>query len=125
MAIPILRQGHHLIATIEAAMTDAELLQLRDDLMGQVDVARATGIVLDVTGMDVMDSFAGRSLRTIARMAGLRGAATVVVGIQPQVAFAMVQLGLTFDDIDTALDLEEGLAFLRRHLPTRGVSRGH
>jgi rsbT antagonist protein RsbS len=69
--------------------------------------------------VDVMDSFAARSLRTIAHMTNLRGADTVVVGIQPEVAFAMVQLGMTFDDVHTALDLEEGLAFLDRRVVNR------
>jgi len=73
---------------------------------------RARGIIVDLTALDLMDSFAARSLRTIALMTRLRGADTVVVGVQPEVAFAMVQLGLTFEDVHTALDLEEGLRFL-------------
>jgi rsbT antagonist protein RsbS len=73
---------------------------------------RARGIIVDLTALDLMDSFAARSLRTIAHMTRLRGADTVVVGVQPEVAFAMVQLGLTFEDVYTALDLEEGLRFL-------------
>ena len=75
-----------------------------------------TGIIVDVTAIDVMDSFAARTLRTIAHMTRLRGAETVIVGMQPEVAFAMVQLGLMFEDMSTALDLEEGLALLNRHL---------
>ncbi len=75
---------------------------------------------MDVTAIDVMDSFAARSLRTIAHMTRLRGADTVIVGLQPEVAFAMVQLGLAFDDMNTALDLEEGLALLNRK---RGVGK--
>ena len=67
-----------------------------------------------MTALDVMDSFATRSLRAIAHMTSLRGAQTVIVGIQPEVAFAMVQLGLTLEGVHTALDLEEGLAFLDR-----------
>jgi rsbT antagonist protein RsbS len=112
--VPILKQGAFLIATIQAAMTDGDALRLQDDLMEQVGRFRATGIIIDVTAMDVMDSFAARSLRTIAHMTNLRGASTVIVGIQPVVAFAMVQLGLTFEDVHTALDLEEGLTFLDR-----------
>jgi len=77
---------------------------------------RAQGIIVDVTAIDVMDSFAARSLRTIAHMTRLRGADTVIVGLQPEVAFAMVQLGLAFDDMNTALDLEEGIALLNRKL---------
>ena len=112
MAVPILKQGGYLIATIQSAMTDSEAVRLRDDLMRQIGVYRSRGIIVDITSLDVMDSFAARSLRTIAHMALLRGADTVVVGMQPEVAFAMVQLGLGFDDVHTALDLEEGLAFL-------------
>jgi rsbT antagonist protein RsbS len=112
MAVPILRQGDYLIATVQTAMTDSEALRLRDDLVRQVGAHRARGIIVDLTALDLMDSFAARSLRMIAHMTRLRGADTVVVGVQPEVAFAMVQLGLTFDDVHTALDLEEGLRFL-------------
>src|SRR5262245_49784541 len=112
MAVPILRQGEYLIATVQSAMTDTEALRLRDDLVRQVGQYRARGIIVDVTMLDVMDSFAARSLRTIAHMTRLRGATTVIVGIQPEVAFAMVQLGLALEDVSTALDLEEGLSLL-------------
>jgi rsbT antagonist protein RsbS len=87
--------------------------------MERVSRFRAQGIIVDVTAIDVMDSFAARSLRTIAHMTRLRGAETVIVGLQPEVAFAMVQLGLAFDDMNTALDLEEGLALLQRQLGPR------
>jgi rsbT antagonist protein RsbS len=112
MAVPILKQGDYLIATVQAAMSDSEAVRLRDDLMRQIGTYRSRGIIVDVTSLDVMDSFAARSLRTIAHMSLLRGADTVVVGMQPEVAFSMVQLGLDFEDVHTALDLEEGLAFL-------------
>src|SRR5919107_214860 len=124
MAVPILKQGDYLIATIQSAMTDSEALRLRDDLMRQIGVFRSRGIIVDITSLDVMDSFAARSLRTIAHMTLLRGADTVVVGMQPEVAFAMVQLGLVFDDMYTALDLEEGLALLNRHLEPRKPADG-
>ncbi len=112
MAVPILKQGTYLIASIQSAMTDSEALALQDDLMDQVSRYRSRGIIVDVTALDVMDSFAARSLRTIAHMTDLRGAVTVIVGIQAEVAFAMVQLGMSLEDVHTALDLEEGLAFL-------------
>jgi rsbT antagonist protein RsbS len=80
--------------------------------MDQVSRYRSRGIIVDVTALDVMDSFAARSLRTIAHMTDLRGAVTVIVGIQAEVAFAMVQLGMSLEDVHTALDLEEGLAYL-------------
>ncbi|MEB3982758.1 STAS domain-containing protein [Mycobacterium sp. 663a-19] len=114
MPVPILKQGAILIATVQAALTDSETERLRYDLMERVSRFRAQGIIVDVTAIDVMDSFAARSLRTIAHMTRLRGADTVIVGLQPEVAFAMVQLGLAFDDMNTALDLEEGLALLSR-----------
>lgn len=114
MPVPILKQGSILIATVQAALSDSDTEKLREDLMERVSRFRAQGIVVDVTAIDVMDSFAARSLRTIAHMTRLRGAETVIVGLSPEVAFAMVQLGLTFDDMNTALDLEEGLSLLNR-----------
>ncbi|HET9890136.1 STAS domain-containing protein [Mycobacterium sp.] len=114
MPVPILKQGSILIASVQAALTDSDAERLRYDLMERVSKFRAQGIIVDVTAIDVMDSFAARSLRTIAHMTRLRGADTVIVGLQPEVAFAMVQLGLAFDDMNTALDLEEGLALLNR-----------
>lgn len=116
MPVPILKQGAILIATVQAALTDSDTERLREDLMERVSRFRAQGIVVDVTAIDVMDSFAARSLRTIAHMTRLRGATTVIVGLQPEVAFAMVQLGLAFDDMSTALDLEEGIALLHKQL---------
>lgn len=114
MAVPILKQGPYLIANIQTALTDADLVQLRDALAEQVGRFRSRGVIVDVTALDIMDSFAVRTLRDIAYTTRLRGAETVIVGIQPEVAFTMVQLGLTLEDIATALDLEEGLAFLSR-----------
>ncbi len=114
MAVPILKQGDYLIASIQTALSDTDVFQLRDDLLERAGSLRSKGIIVDVTALDVMDSFASRSLRAIAHMANLRGAKTVMVGIQPEVAFAMVQLGLTLEGVHTALDLEEGLAFLDR-----------
>ncbi|MGH3531995.1 MAG: STAS domain-containing protein [Mycobacterium sp.] len=119
MPVPILKQGEILIASVQAALTDSDAERLRQDLMDRVSQFRALGIIVDVTAIDVMDSFAARSLRTIAHMTRLRGADTVIVGLQPEVAFAMVQLGLVFDDMYTALDLEEGLALLNRQLAQR------
>jgi rsbT antagonist protein RsbS len=116
MPVPILKQGPILIASVQAALTDSDTERLRYDLMERVSRFRAQGIIVDVTAIDVMDSFAARSLRTIAHMTRLRGAHTVIVGLQPEVAFAMVQLGLMFDDMYTALDLEEGLALLNKQL---------
>lgn len=114
MEVPILKQGHYLIATIQAALTDADLAQLRDALVTRVAKFRSLGVILDVTVLDVMDSYATRTVRDIAHMIRLRGAETVIVGIQPEVAFAMVQLGTKLEGVATALDLEEGLLYLDR-----------
>jgi len=91
-------------------------LQLREDLVRQVGQHRSRGVVIDVTVLDVIDSFATRTLRTIAHMLRLRGAETVIVGIQPEVALEMAQLGLALEGIGAALDLEEGLAYLDRQI---------
>ena len=112
MAIPILKQGDVLIASLQADPTDNDLIQLKDELADRIGRLRSLGVVIDVSALDVMDSFATRTLRGIAQTTRLRGADTVIVGIQPDVAFAMVQLGLTLDGVTTALDLEEGLAAL-------------
>lgn len=112
MEVPILKQGEYLIASVQSALTDADLLQLRDALVERVGRFRSRGVIVDVTALDVMDSFATRTLRDIAHMIRLRGAETVIVGIQPEVAFAMVQLGLSLIDVATCLDFEEGIAYL-------------
>jgi rsbT antagonist protein RsbS len=112
--VPILKQGDVLIATFQAALSDDDLSQLRSGLVQQVVRFRSHGVIVDVTAMDVLDSFASRTLREIAHMIRLRGAETVIVGIQPEVAFAMVQLGLTLEGVATALDLEEGLSYLNQ-----------
>ena len=114
MAVPILKQGDYLIASIQAALSDTDVLALQDELLEKAGRLRSRGIIVDITALDVMDSFASRSLRAIAHMANLRGAQTVMVGMQPEVAFAMVQLGLNLEGVRTALDLEEGLALLDR-----------
>jgi rsbT antagonist protein RsbS len=123
MQVPILKQGDYLIASIQAALTDADLLQLQDDLVKRVSGARSRGVIVDVTVLDVLDSFACRTLSGIAHMTRLRGAQTVIVGIQPDVAFAMVQMGLRLEGVATTLDLEEGLALLTRRT-REGKRRG-
>jgi len=114
MAIPILKLGNDLIASIQSALTDADLTRLKNDLAEEVGERRSSGVVVDVTAADVMDSFTIRTLLDIAQITKLRGASTVIVGMQPEVAFAMVQLGLRLDGVATGLDLEEGLAILER-----------
>jgi rsbT antagonist protein RsbS len=114
MAVPILRHGNVLIASIQLAQTDDELLNLRDRLSDMIGKTRAKGVVIDVTALDVLDSFATRTLRAIAYGSRLRGARTVVVGIQPDVAIAMVQLGLELRAVSTALDLGDAVAELNQ-----------
>jgi rsbT antagonist protein RsbS len=122
--VPILKQGGGvLIATVQAALSDADLLELRRALLQRVVHFRSSGVIVDVTAMDVMDSFASRTLREISHMIRLRGADMVIVGIQPDVAFAMVELGLTLEDLPTALDLEEGLAYLQQQSRTLDQDR--
>ena len=124
MPVPILKQGHYLVASIQDALSDGEVLELQENLLKQIGDFRARGIIVDVTAMDVIDSFASRSLRTVALTTRLRGAEMVIVGIQPDVASAMVQFGLLMDDINTALNLEEGLEFLDRWTAERTDADG-
>lgn len=112
MQVPILKQGDYLIASVQAALSDADLLELRDQLAERVGRFRSRGVIVDVTALDVIDSFSVRTLRAVAHIVRLRGAETVIVGIPPDVAFTMVQLGLTLEGVATALDLEEGLVYL-------------
>ena len=112
MRVPILKQENYLIASIQSALSDEDLMQLRDDLAEQAGRFRSRGVIIDVTALDVMDSFACRILRSIAHIMRLRGTRTAIVGIQPEVALAMVQLGLALGEVQTALDLEEGLVLL-------------
>lgn len=116
MQVSILKQGDYLIASVQAALTDTDLVNLRDELMERVSRFRSRGVIVDVTVMDVMDSFAVRTMRGLTNMLKLRGAETVIVGISPDIALAMVQLGLTMSNVPTALDLEEGLVHLDQQL---------
>jgi len=112
MRASILKQTTFLIASVQGSMSDTDLVNLREDLASDVRRRRSTGVIVDVTMLDVMDSFAVRTLRGIAQMVKLLGAECVVVGIQPDVALSMVQLGLTLEGTKTAIDLEDGLDLL-------------
>lgn len=114
MSVAIVRQGDYLIASVQSDLSDSEVLRLRDDLADRVGRLRLRGIIIDVGALDVIDSFVARSLRSIAVTARMRGALTVVVGIQPDVAIAMVQFRLNLEPLHTALDLDEALALLDR-----------
>ncbi len=114
MSVAIVRQGDYLIASVQSDLSDNEVLRLRDDLAERVGRLRLRGIIIDVGALDVIDSFVARSLRSIAVTARLRGADTVVVGIQPDVAIAMVQFRLNLEPLQAALDLDEALVLLDR-----------
>jgi rsbT antagonist protein RsbS len=127
--VSILRQGSYLVASVHTALDDTQMLRFRHDLVEQIGTYRSKGVIIDVAALDVLDSFGFTTLRSIAEIARLRGAATVIVGIQPDVALAMVRLGMTTGSVATALDLEEGLALLDRSLgrpflTTHGSSDG-
>jgi rsbT antagonist protein RsbS len=119
----ILKQGAYLIASIHTALDDPQLVRFQQDLVQRIGAERARGVVIDVAALDGLDSFASRTLRDIGEMARLRGANTVIVGIQPEVAFAMVALGMDTGSVSTALDLEEGLAFLEAGVSSPAVRR--
>ncbi len=110
--VSILRQGDTLVASVHTALDDSQMLRFQDDLVRQIGEHRSRGVIIDVAALDILDSFGTRTLKTIAEMARLRGAVTVIVGIQPDVAYAMVQLGMGGAGLTTALDLEDGLALL-------------
>jgi rsbT antagonist protein RsbS len=114
MAVAILRQGDYLIASIQSDLTDTQVVQLRDELTERVGHFRVRGIIVDVGALDVIDSFVARSLRAIALAAKLRGAETVVVGIQPDVAIAMVHFSLNLEPLRATLGVDEALTLLDR-----------
>ena len=124
MRSPILKQGDVLIASVQASLTDTDLIQLRNELLSEVQRNRVLGVIVDVTLLDVMDSFSARTLRDMAHAIALLGAEAIVVGIQPDVAFSMVQLGLQLQGAVTALDLDEGLAMLKRQRVRRKARNG-
>jgi rsbT antagonist protein RsbS len=120
--VSILRQGDTLVASVHTALDDSEMVRFQHDLVRQIGEHRARGIIIDVAALDVIDSFGSRTLQSIADIARLRGAVTVVVGIRPEVAYAMVRLGMGMGEVPTALDLEEGLDYLSR---IRGQGQRH
>jgi rsbT antagonist protein RsbS len=114
MSVAILRQGAYVIASILSDLSDTEVLELRHELAEMVGRHRSRGIVIDVAALDVIDSFVARALRSIVLTARLRGADTIIVGIQPDVAIAMVQFRLNLEPLRVALDLDEAIALLDR-----------
>ena len=114
MSVAILRQGDYVIASIQSDLSDSEVLELRHELAEMVGTHRSHGIVIDVAALDVIDSFVARALRSLVLTARLRGADTVIVGIQPDVAIAMVQFRLNLEPLRVALDLDAAIALLDR-----------
>src|SRR5262249_61835059 len=106
MPVPILKQRDYLIASIQAALNDEDLKRLREARVAQVGEFRSRGVIVDITALDVMDSFAARTLRDLAHMTRMSGAETVMLGIQPEVAFARVQLAVTLEGVASGLDLQ-------------------
>jgi rsbT antagonist protein RsbS len=114
MSVAILRQGSYLLASIQSDLSDREVTELRHELAELVGRHRSRGIVIDVAALDVIDSFVARALRAIVLTARLRGAETVIVGIQPDVAIAMVQFRLNLKPLRVALDLDDAVELLDR-----------
>lgn len=124
--VSILSEGPYLLASVHTALDDDQLVRFQHDLVERIRRDRAKGVIIDVGAMDVVDSFSSHTLRNIATMARLRGAETVIVGISPELAITMVQLGMVLDPVHTALDLDEGLECLDRMTggrPARRLSR--
>ena len=124
LRVSILRHGGHLVASVHTALDDSQLLCFRTELLDQIGTHRARGVIIDVAALDVIDSFACHTLRALAQVARLRGAHTVIVGIQPDVAIAMTRLGTTLHAVPTALGLEEGVDLLDSIDVARGVDDG-
>ncbi|MGK5004630.1 STAS domain-containing protein [Janthinobacterium sp. LB2P70] len=112
--IPILRMGRLLLVTIQVDMHDRLAMALQDDLTARIVTDHATGVLIDISALDIVDSFIGRMISNTAAMAKILGARTVVVGMQPAVAITLVELGLTLEGVSTALNVERGIKLLER-----------
>jgi len=114
--IPILKMGRFLLVTVQVDMHDQLALQLQDDLTARIVATRARGVLIDISSLEVVDSFIGRMISNIAAMAKVLDAETVVVGIQPAVAITLVELGLSLEGVRTALDVDRGMTLLHERL---------
>ena len=114
LLVSILRQGDYLLASINAALDDGEMLRFQEALIERIGQERSRGVIVDVAALDVLDSYGARTLGVLAEVARLRGAETVIVGVSPEIAFTMVRLGMSIANVHTALDLEQGLHLLAR-----------
>jgi rsbT antagonist protein RsbS len=118
--IPILKMGEYLLVTIQVDMHDRLAMTLQDDLTSKIVTARSKGVLIDISALEMVDSFIGRMLADIAAMSRILDAETVVVGMQPAVAITLVELGLSLKGVQTALDIERGMALLRSRIDARG-----
>jgi rsbT antagonist protein RsbS len=118
--IPILKMGRFLLVTIQVDMHDRLALALQDDLTSRIAAERARGVLIDISSLDVVDSFIGRMIANISAMARVLDAHTVVVGMRPSVAITLVELGLPMEGVMTALNVEKGMDLLRRHVESGG-----
>ena len=118
--IPILRMGRFLLVTIQVDMHDRLALQLQDDLTARIVKDRAHGVLIDISSLEIVDSFIGRMISNIAAMASVLDARTVVVGMQPAVAITLVELGLSLEGVRTALNVDKGMALLRQEVEAAG-----
>jgi len=114
--IPILKMGPFLLVTIQVDMHDQLAMQLQDDLTARIVAVRARGVLIDISSLEIVDSFIGRMISNIAGMARVLDAETVVVGMQPAVAITLVELGLSLDGVRTALNVDKGMALLQKSL---------
>lgn len=114
--IPILRMGEFLLVTIQVDMHDQLALKLQDDLSNTILKKTTRGVLIDISALEMVDSFMGRMVADISGIAKILGAETVMVGMQPAVAITLVELGLSLPGVATALDMERGLALLRRKI---------
>ena len=122
--IPILRMGEFLLVTIQVDMHDQLALALQDDLTERIVRDRARGVLIDISALDVVDSFIGRMLANISAIARILDAATVIVGMRPAVAITLVELGMSLQGVRTALDVDRGMELIRRE-SSEGAERLH
>ncbi len=113
--VPILKIGQTLFVSIQIDLQDQSVVQLQEDLADELVATRATGVIIDITAVEIVDSFIGRMLATIGSISRLFDAETVLVGMRPAVAITLVELGLSLDGVRTALDADQGLRMLNGH----------
>lgn len=122
--IPILKMGDCLLVTIQVDMHDRLAMTLQDDLTERIATTKARGVLMDISALEVVDSFIGRMIGNIAAMARVLDARTVVVGMRPAVAITLVELGLSLEGVATALNVEKGMTLIRGQIAGNGKGRG-